>query len=381
SAEEWSQEFRRFQQQPSDELAEKWAAEFSRQMNLNDERPNVLQQEPVSTAEESTSKVFEEWGEAFAQDMSQVDWAEYAKQLREARARDVYQRPEYVFGPEQQKTQQDVDGVFQQGLHELRDGCLLEATRCFEAVVQRQSDNAAAWRFLGQCHAENENRMQCIAAFARAAELDAYDSEAQFMLAVQYTNRNDEFAALQHLRAWVAHHPDLHKHASRVNEAPDADATVGVLEQIIASDPRCARDADLHSAVGVLHHLAGQFPEAIAAFQNAVRLRPDDASMWNRLGATLANASQSHRAVAAYQKALTLKPNFLRALVNLGLSFANQGMHQEALQTYLSALRRNSTAEHVWAWVRQSLDCIERQDLMPLTFNHDLDALRQHFDF
>ena len=49
-------------------------------------------------------------------------------------------------------------------------------------------------------------------------------------------------------------------------------------------------------------------------------MRPQDYSLWNKLGATLANSSQSGEAITAYQKALDLKPNYMRAWTNMGIS-------------------------------------------------------------
>ena len=56
----------------------------------------------------------------------------------------------------------------------------------------------------------------------------------------------------------------------------------------MASD-RHPGEAELHVAVGVLHHLGRQYSPAIEAFERALKLRPGDYSLWNKLGATLAN--------------------------------------------------------------------------------------------
>jgi tetratricopeptide (TPR) repeat protein len=56
----------------------------------------------------------------------------------------------------------------------------------------------------------------------------------------------------------------------------------------------------------------------------ALALRPRDYSLWNKLGATLANSSRSNEAISAYQKALDLKPNYMRAWTNMGIAQVRQ---------------------------------------------------------
>lgn len=81
-----------------------------------------------------------------------------------------------------------------------------------------------------------------------------------------------------------------------------------------------------------------EFDKTIDCFKAALSIRPDDAILWNRLGASLANSNRSEEAVDAYFKALQLKPTFVRARYNLGVSCINIGCYKEAAEHLLSGL-------------------------------------------
>lgn len=65
---------------------------------------------------------------------------------------------------------------------------------------------------------------------------------------------------------------------------------------------------------------------------------PNDALLWNRLGATLANGGRSEEAVDAYRHALNLSPGFIRCRYNLGISCINLNAHRQAVDHLLTAL-------------------------------------------
>jgi predicted O-linked N-acetylglucosamine transferase (SPINDLY family) len=99
-----------------------------------------------------------------------------------------------------------------------------------------------------------------------------------------------------------------------------------------------AQAANLFSA-GVAHHQAGRLAEAIAAYTEAIRIKPDHAEAYGNLGVAFNNLGKFEEALAAYRQAIRIKPDFARAHYNLGNLLNEQGDREAAAAAYAQAIR------------------------------------------
>jgi predicted O-linked N-acetylglucosamine transferase (SPINDLY family) len=106
--------------------------------------------------------------------------------------------------------------------------------------------------------------------------------------------------------------------------APDGD--------VLADDP------DLLHELGVERIGQGRFDEALACFEQALRLRPDSAGTCNNLGLVLLHLGQCEEAVFRFRQAVSLQPDLAQAHNNLGLVLLHLGRCEEAVDSLRQAM-------------------------------------------
>lgn len=249
---------------------------------------------------------------------------------------------EYMFEPENPYLNHA--NPYEEGQRLLSNGgSLSEAALCFEAVCQREGEDLQkGWSALGSCQAQNEKEEAAIKALENAVRLDPKDLSALMGLAVSYTNDGYDTAAYLSLERWLeAKYPDIVTSID-VNSSNRKEVHEKVTQQFIKAaqlSPHGAEmDADVQVGLGVLFYGDEEYEKAVDCFTSALRIRPDDALLWNRLGATLANSGKSEDAIEAYTRALDIAPTFVRCRYNLGVSCINIGCYEEAAQHLLSGL-------------------------------------------
>ena len=86
---------------------------------------------------------------------------------------------------------------------------------------------------------------------------------------------------------------------------------------------------------------AGQLPRAAATLSHALKVAPGDPLLWYQLGVTQSAAEHEAAAIAAFEKAVSFDPDFIEAHNALGTALAGQGDLDRAEKELLRALQLN----------------------------------------
>ena len=86
---------------------------------------------------------------------------------------------------------------------------------------------------------------------------------------------------------------------------------------------------------------AGQTPRAVATLSRALKVAPGDPLLWYQLGVTQSAAEHDAAAITAFEKAVSLDPDFIEAHNALGAALAARGDLDRAQKELLRALQLN----------------------------------------
>ena len=152
-------------------------------------------------------------------------------------------------------------------------------------------------------------------------------------------------------------------------------------------------DYNIPIVLGVLFNVSSDYDNAVNSFYKASNLINQQQqqqqsnfntgeelySVYNKIGASLANANQSQAAIDFYRKSLEIRPRYVRGCLNMGIAHANQGDYTAALKYYLHSLELNPTASHIYNYMRVALTASNRLDLVQMCNSHDVHNLRSLF--
>ncbi|EDW62839.1 peroxisomal targeting signal 1 receptor [Drosophila virilis] len=376
----------------SGESVEDWISDFQRNKEHNE-------QTATNFNEKFWQRLQDEW-QKLAEENEHPWLSEYNENL------DAYK--EYEFA--EQNPMAELDNAFEKGKEYLMKGDIPSAVLCFEVAAKKEPERAEVWQLLGVSQAENEMDPQGIAALKRALELQPGNRQVLMALAVCFTNEGLQSNAVKMLSNWLEAHP-RYKHLLSAYPLLKSEGTslassliggnkLRDLQQVYLEAVRMQPaqvDADLQEALGVLYNLSGEFDKAVDCYRSAVHVDPQNAKLWNRLGASLANGSRSVEAVEAYQQALQLQPGFIRVRYNVGVCCMNLKAYKEAAEHLITALTmqahtnaarelpnaqafgQNQMSESIWSTLKMVISLMGRSELQGYISDRNLAALNEAF--
>jgi arylsulfatase A-like enzyme/tetratricopeptide (TPR) repeat protein len=117
--------------------------------------------------------------------------------------------------------------------------------------------------------------------------------------------------------------------------------------ELLKAAPR-SENPDVLNALGIVQARAGRLPEAMSAFDAALRVRPDDPVTWQNVGITYVNFDRPREAREALEKALAANDRLPRAWNARGIVLEREGRSVEAMQSWKRALALDPGLLDAW---------------------------------
>ncbi|KAF6252995.1 hypothetical protein COO60DRAFT_1704042 [Scenedesmus sp. NREL 46B-D3] len=197
------------------------------------------------------------------------------------------------------------------------------------------------WALDGSYRCEREHCLQHL--LDAAAEEGPQQAEAFEWLGHWYSQvARDEFRARKCYQRALALNPTLEGAGNELCDllqvsrgAQAASLEAKLLEEMLLRAP------DAHWARGRLARLqlqTGQYEQAVASFQGAIRSTPKSAELWEGLAASYQALGRHASALKSYSRTLELDPARPYALMSCGALHYMAGAYQDAAQQYRAAL-------------------------------------------
>ncbi len=194
-----------------------------------------------------------------------------------------------------------------------------EAITAYRSAIEREREGERRYLWLGQTYRLQGRWAEAIAAYRQVIARDPRNVRAYAEIGwILYYGQRQPQAAISQLEQAVRMAPGylwnyvtLGQIYADLGDCGQAGEWFGVAERLRPGDWLAA---DLHATLGACHHRQGQEKEAIAQWQQAIRLRPEPSWWYHfQLGEVYRANGQYRPAIEEYQQVLELDPTNERA--------------------------------------------------------------------
>ncbi|MGK7923341.1 MAG: tetratricopeptide repeat protein [Trichodesmium sp.] len=93
---------------------------------------------------------------------------------------------------------------------------------------------------------------------------------------------------------------------------------------------------------------AGRLKEAVHSYNQALKIHPEMADVWNNRGVVLTRLKMLNEAISSYERALQIKADYADAWNNRGVSLIELQHYQEAINSFEQAIKVKSDYADAW---------------------------------
>lgn len=132
-------------------------------------------------------------------------------------------------------------------------------------------------------------------------------------------------------------------------------------------------DAQLYNNLGAVYRALGRLDDARSAYRRALAIEPSHAVAWSNLGVVLESLDAHNEAIAAYLRALQLDAGNAGARINLANAYRAVGQYTEALALLEQVIRADPTSPEAYYAMGQVHEGLGDRDAAVRSYNAFLD--------
>ena len=235
--------------------------------------------------------------------------------------------------------------TFQQALALHRQGCIDDAARAYELLLQTEPRHLDALIHLGALRLGQGRAQEAEGLLRRAVTVAPGSPEALANLAAALHAQADHAAAVTLYERALAHKPDMPDArfglAACLQACGRHASAIECYETILAVEPA---HPEANYGLATLLARAGRTGEAVARYRSALAADPDFAEASYGLGMLLAPGNASlEEAIGCFRQALDVDPDYTEARVALAVALARLDRDDEAMAAFQAVSRRSPT--------------------------------------
>lgn len=210
----------------------------------------------------------------------------------------------------------------------------------WDNVTQKHPEDALSWNNYGLAYLDKEDAEKAYPIYEKALKADPNLFDALFNMGVTLNKLKKYKEAIQYYDRAIAVKPnsaDAYFSRGQVHSnAGETDQAVADFQKSLELGNTRPKD-EVMAAIANAYNTGKQFDKAAAAYEEALKTKPD-ADYHFKKGNALAAGGNMPGAIAAYEAAIALLPDFPDAYNNKGNALASMQKFQEAIPMFNKAI-------------------------------------------